>query len=77
MWNRWYNPALGRFVSRDPIGLKGGLNLYEYVDNNPFGGVDVKNVWRKGPRSKDFVLLMSRKKELKLGVFQCTFDRKM
>jgi RHS repeat-associated protein len=40
MWNRWYNPALGRFVSRDPIGIRGGLNLYSYLTNNPLRGVD-------------------------------------
>jgi len=28
---RHYDPAVGRFVSRDPIGYKGGLNLYGYV----------------------------------------------
>ena len=40
MWNRWYDPNLGRFVSRDPIGFKGGLNLYAYVGNNPINGID-------------------------------------
>jgi RHS repeat-associated protein len=33
--NRWYDPALARFVSEDPIGLAGGLNTYAYVDNDP------------------------------------------
>jgi RHS repeat-associated protein len=34
--NRYYNPAWGRFVSEDPIGLGGGdINLYRYVANNP------------------------------------------
>ena len=34
--NRYYNPAWGRFVSEDPIGLQGGdVNLYRYVRNNP------------------------------------------
>lgn len=33
--NRWYSPKLGRFLSEDPIGLAGGLNLYSYVGNNP------------------------------------------
>jgi len=40
MWNRWYDPNLGRFVSRDPIGFKGGLNLYAYVGNNPMNRID-------------------------------------
>ena len=32
---RYYNPAWGRFVSEDPIGVKGGVNLYGYVDDAP------------------------------------------
>jgi RHS repeat-associated protein len=41
MWNRWYDPELGRFISRDPLGFGGGdTNLYAYVGNNPLNGVD-------------------------------------
>ena len=25
---RWYDPETGRWLSKDPIGLAGGLNLY-------------------------------------------------
>jgi RHS repeat-associated protein len=33
---RYYNPAWGRFISEDPIGLSAGdVNLYRYVANNP------------------------------------------
>ena len=33
---RYYDPAIGRFISEDPIGFSGGdLNLYAYVRNNP------------------------------------------
>jgi len=32
---RYYSPDLGRFISRDPIGESGGLNLYAFVNNNP------------------------------------------
>ncbi|AGC46191.1 hypothetical protein MYSTI_04902 [Myxococcus stipitatus DSM 14675] len=28
--HRYYDPATGRYVSRDPIGLSGGLNAYTY-----------------------------------------------
>ena len=38
---RYYDPELGRFISRDPIGLAGGdANLYRYAGNNPVNGVD-------------------------------------
>src|SRR5438045_8534655 len=30
-----YDPDLGRWLSRDPIGEPGGLNLYGYIANNP------------------------------------------
>ena len=32
---RYYDPALRRFLSEDPIGLAGGVNLYAYVGNGP------------------------------------------
>ena len=31
---RHYSPSLGRFLSRDPIREKGGLNLYAFVGNS-------------------------------------------
>jgi len=37
---RWYDSSLGRWLSSDPIGFDGGLNLYSYVGNNPINGVD-------------------------------------
>jgi RHS repeat-associated protein len=40
MRNRWYSPALGRFVQRDPIGLLGGTNLYAYTQNDPANFTD-------------------------------------
>ena len=30
---RYYDPEIGRFVSQDPIGLQGGMNLFEYAPN--------------------------------------------
>ncbi|MGH9962197.1 MAG: RHS repeat-associated core domain-containing protein, partial [Pyrinomonadaceae bacterium] len=32
---RSYDPQQGRFISEDPIGLFGGINLFTYVQNNP------------------------------------------
>ncbi len=33
--NRWYDPQTGRFLTQDPIGLAGGVNLYSYAGGNP------------------------------------------
>ncbi|MCX8156727.1 MAG: RHS repeat-associated core domain-containing protein [Verrucomicrobiae bacterium] len=38
--HRYYNPTTGRWPSRDPLGEKGGINLYEFVRNNPILKVD-------------------------------------
>lgn len=32
---RYYSPQLGRFISEDPIGLSGGINVYAYAAGNP------------------------------------------
>ncbi|WP_311767348.1 RHS repeat-associated core domain-containing protein, partial [Burkholderia contaminans] len=31
--NRYYDPNTGRFISKDPIGLQGGLNAWQYAPN--------------------------------------------
>ena len=38
--NRYYSPALGRWITRDPIGYDGGINLYGYVESSPVGAAD-------------------------------------
>ncbi len=39
-WHRYYDPANGRWLTEDPIGYEGGLNLYGYCGNMPVGSVD-------------------------------------
>ena len=41
-----YHPTLGRFVQRDPIGYKDGMNAYEYETSNPVTGLDPNGLWR-------------------------------
>jgi RHS repeat-associated protein len=37
---RAYDPRSARWLSRDPIGEDGGLNLYTYADVNPLSNID-------------------------------------
>ncbi|MGE3527338.1 MAG: RHS repeat-associated core domain-containing protein [Gemmatimonadales bacterium] len=37
---RYYDPGLGRFLSEDPLGVAGGLNLYAYAGNDPINHRD-------------------------------------
>jgi uncharacterized protein RhaS with RHS repeats len=37
---RYYDPYIGRFMTQDPIGYQGGMNLYAYVGNSPAALVD-------------------------------------
>jgi RHS repeat-associated protein len=34
-WHRWYDSRDGRWISRDPVNVAGGINLYGYAKNNP------------------------------------------
>jgi RHS repeat-associated protein len=47
---RYYDCDTGRFTTEDPIGLLGGLNLYQYA-SNPLMWIDSWG-WRRGNRGK-------------------------
>ena len=44
-WHRYYDPDTGRYLSPDPIGLDGGLNLYAYVGNDPVNWIDPEGLY--------------------------------
>lgn len=37
---RDYDPMVGRYVESDPSGLRGGINTYVYVEDDPVDGID-------------------------------------
>jgi RHS repeat-associated protein len=39
-YHRYYDPRTGRYLTPDPIGPMGGINLFEYSQNNPLCLVD-------------------------------------
>ena len=41
---RWYDPVTGRWLSKDPIGLNGGLNLYAFCGNDPINYCDFEGL---------------------------------
>jgi RHS repeat-associated protein len=49
---RVYDPSSKLWLSRDPIGEKGGINLYGYLGNDPVDGID--------PLGLDGLLLLQR-----------------
>lgn len=45
---RYYDPQLGAYISQDPIGLAGGLNLSVYALNSPLLWIDPLGLQRRG-----------------------------
>lgn len=39
-FRRYYDPDTGRYLTPDPIGYEGGINLYSYVQGNPITRID-------------------------------------
>lgn len=42
---RYYHPMLGRWITRDPIGHAGAINMYGFVGNDPIGRLDTLGLY--------------------------------
>jgi RHS repeat-associated protein len=47
--HRYYSSSTGRWLSKDPVEERGGLNLYGFVHNDPLDFVDVFGLWKSRP----------------------------
>jgi RHS repeat-associated protein len=72
---RYYDPQTGKYVTSDPIGLRGGINTYAYVGNNPLGAIDpyglageVTHGLRRCERGDDCVTLLDKMKKLAASI---------
>jgi RHS repeat-associated protein len=45
---RYYDPLLKRFIAEDPIGLRGGVNVYSYVAGRPISMKDPRGLDNPG-----------------------------
>jgi RHS repeat-associated protein len=48
-YHRYYDPTTGRYLTPDPIGLEGGINLFVYSENNPINLVDPWGLFKASP----------------------------
>ncbi len=50
----FYNPSTGRWLNRDPIEERGGINSFEFVNNSPIGKIDSLGLMPLQKRHYDF-----------------------
>jgi hypothetical protein len=57
----YYNPTAGKWLSRDPIGERGGKNLYGFVRNRPIYRFDPLGLEEQGPQNFSAICQMAKR----------------
>jgi hypothetical protein len=47
----YYDPGMQRWLNRDPLGELASRDLYEFVYNDPIGGIDFYGFWATGDKA--------------------------
>jgi len=69
---RDYDPAIGRYIQSDSIGLLGGGNTYSYVEGNPVRLIDPLGLAASGSHAGDCVANCIREERFDLEKALCT-----
>ena len=60
-WHRTYDPAIGRYIQPDPLGLADGPSLYGYAGTNPLKYTDPSCLTRNLNPDGDECMALLRK----------------
>jgi RHS repeat-associated protein len=69
--SRFYNPSLGRWLNRDPIGERGGLNVYVAVGNRTADRVDPMGLWGYEQQVGGFTQTTDEDGNVKTTIMKC------
>ncbi len=62
---RYYSPELGRWINRDPIGERGGVNVYGFVGNSSTGLTDVLGMLFSENKCRGLIVELYRLDEIR------------